>query len=66
MRITVYKIVNLFNGLGSLMTCTHDLTILIKIKEIIRYCGSFGYGDKSALTNVSNDLMYVSVPIEDG
>jgi hypothetical protein len=48
------------------MTYTHDLTVLIKIKEIIRYCGSFGYGDKSALTNVSNDLMYVSVPIEDG
>jgi hypothetical protein len=62
----IFKIAVLFIGLDSLMTCTHDLTILSKTKEIIRYCESFGYGGKNALTNVSNDLTYVSVPAEEG
>jgi hypothetical protein len=33
---------------------------------MIRYWESFGYGGTNALTNVSNDLTYVSVPVEDG
>jgi hypothetical protein len=33
---------------------------------MVRYYESFGYGDKSALTNVANDLTHVSVPTEDG
>jgi hypothetical protein len=32
---------------------------------MIRYCELFGYGGKSALTNVYNDLTHVSVPVED-
>jgi hypothetical protein len=45
----IFKIVVLLNRLGNLMICTHDLIILAKTKEMIRYCESFGYGDKSAL-----------------
>jgi hypothetical protein len=33
---------------------------------MIRYCESFRYDGKSTLTNVSNDLTHVSVPVEDG
>jgi hypothetical protein len=49
MSITIFKIVILFIGLGSLMACTHDLTVLTKTKQMIRYCESFGYGGKVAL-----------------
>jgi hypothetical protein len=42
------------------------LIVLTKREETIRYCESFGYGGKSALTNVSNDLTHVTVPTEDG
>jgi hypothetical protein len=48
-RITIFKIAIFLIGLGSLMICTHDLVILAKIKEMICYCVSFGYGRKSAL-----------------
>jgi hypothetical protein len=61
-----FKIAILFIGLGSLIICTHDLTIITKIKKIIHYCESFGYGGKSALTNVSNNLSHVSILAEDG
>jgi hypothetical protein len=62
----IFKIAVLFIGLGSWMTCTHDLTVLTKTKETTRYCESFRYGGRNALTNVSNVLTHVSVPTEDG
>jgi hypothetical protein len=65
-NITIFKIAILFIGLGNLMTCTHDLIVLTKIKEMTRYCGSNALGGKSALINASNDLTHVSVPVEDG
>jgi hypothetical protein len=34
----------------------HDLIVLTKTKEMIRYCESFGYGAKDALNTVSNGL----------
>jgi hypothetical protein len=61
-----FKIAVLFFGLGSLMTCTHGLTIITKIKEMACYCESFRYSDRNALTNISNDLTHVSLPVEDG
>jgi hypothetical protein len=48
------------------MICTHDLTVLTKIKETTRYCESFEYGGRNALINISNDLMHISVPTEEG
>jgi hypothetical protein len=48
------------------MTCTHDLTILTKTKEMTRYCGSFGYGGKVALDKHFYRSNGVSVPAEDG
>jgi hypothetical protein len=42
-RIMIFKIDNLLIGLGSLMICTHDLTIFTKTKETIHYCELFGY-----------------------
>jgi hypothetical protein len=38
MKIMIFKIVILLDGLSSLMICTHDLIILIKTKETISYC----------------------------
>jgi hypothetical protein len=38
----IFKIVNLLIELSSLMICTHDLTVLTKIKQTTRYCESFG------------------------
>jgi hypothetical protein len=61
----LFKIVNLLIRLGSLMICTHDLTVLTKTKETIRYCESFRYGGRNTLTNISNDLTHLSVPAED-
>jgi hypothetical protein len=43
-RFMIFKIVILLIGLGSLMICTHDLTVLAKIKEMIRYCRSHAFG----------------------
>jgi hypothetical protein len=60
-RIMIFKIAVLFIELGILMTCTHDLTVLTKTKEMTHYCESFRYAGKNALTNVSNDLTHVSV-----
>jgi hypothetical protein len=37
-KITIYKIAVLLSRLGSLMICIHDLTVLTKTKEVIRYC----------------------------
>jgi hypothetical protein len=65
-RIMIFKIAILLSQLGSLMRCTHDVTVLSKTKEMIRYCESFGYDGKNTLTNVSNDLTRTSVPVEDG
>jgi hypothetical protein len=65
MRITTFKIAALLNGLVSLMICTHNLTILTKTKEIIRYCELFGYGAKMLSTYVSIILTHVSVLAED-
>jgi hypothetical protein len=42
MKITIFKIVMLLDGLGSLMIYTHDLIVLTKIKETICYWESFG------------------------
>jgi hypothetical protein len=61
-----FMIDDLLIGLGSLMIYTHDITILTKTKEMIRYCESFGYGGKMISTHVSIILMKVSVPAEDG
>jgi hypothetical protein len=47
------------------MICIHKLSILTKRKETVYYCELFGYGGKSALTNISNDLTYISVPVEE-
>jgi hypothetical protein len=66
MRITIFKIVNLRIGLDSLMTCTHDLTILTKTKEMTRYYGSFGYGGKDALDKCFYRSNGFSVPAKDG
>jgi hypothetical protein len=52
-RIMIFKISILLIGLGSLMICTHNLIILTKTKEMIRYCESFGYGGKTLSTHVS-------------
>jgi hypothetical protein len=41
-RVMIFKFVHLLNGLGNLMICTHDLTILTKTKETTHYCESFG------------------------
>jgi hypothetical protein len=65
-RMTTFKIVNLFIGLGSLMICTHDLTVLTKTKEMTRYCESFGLRWQRFSTNVSTVLMKVTVPAKDG
>jgi hypothetical protein len=47
------------------MTCTHDLTILTKIKEMTRYYKLFGYGGETLSTYVSIIITKVSVPVED-
>jgi hypothetical protein len=64
--IRAFKIAISFIGLGSLMACTHDLTVLTKTKEMTRYCGSFGYGGKVALDKHFYRSNGVSVPAEDG
>jgi hypothetical protein len=48
------------------MICTHELTILNKPKEMIRYCKSFSYGGVTLSNIVANNLTHVSVPIENG
>jgi hypothetical protein len=65
MRIMIFKIVVLLDGLSSLMISTHDLNLLTKTKEMTRYCESFEYGG-TTLINISNDLTHVSIPAEDG
>jgi hypothetical protein len=62
----IFKIANLFVGLGSLMICTENLTVLNKTKEMTRYCGSFGYGGKAALNKRFYRSNEVSVHTEDG
>jgi hypothetical protein len=62
----IFKIVNFLDGLGSLMICTHDLSILTKTKETIHFCESFAYGGKMLSTHVSIVQTKVSVPTEDG
>jgi hypothetical protein len=66
MRIMIFKVAILLIGLGSLMICTHNLTILTKIKEMIRYCKSTGYGGKRLSTHISIVLMKVNEPAKDG
>jgi hypothetical protein len=61
----IFKIVNFLIGLDSLMICTHDLTVLTKIKETTHYDELFRYGGKTLSTHVSIVLMKVSVPAED-
>jgi hypothetical protein len=39
------------------MICTHDLTILTKTKEMIRYCGSYVFGGKTLSAIISIILM---------
>jgi hypothetical protein len=65
-KIMIFNIVILFIGLGSLMTCTHDLTVVTKTKETTRYCESFGYGGKSALDKHFYRSNGVSVPTKEG
>jgi hypothetical protein len=65
-KITIFKDAILLSGLGSLMICTHELTILNKPKEMIRYCKSFSYGGVTLSNIVANNLTHVSVPIENG
>jgi hypothetical protein len=33
-------------------------------KEMIRYCESFGYDDTMLSNIIANDLMHISVPVE--
>jgi hypothetical protein len=47
------------------VTCTHDLTILNKIKEMIHYCESFRYSGKGTLDKCFYHSNGVSVPVED-
>jgi hypothetical protein len=42
------------------------LIILTKIKEMVRYCETFGYGGTTLSNIISNDLTHLSVPAEDG
>jgi hypothetical protein len=65
MRVMIFKIVNLFIGLGSLMICKYNLTVLTKTKEMTRYCESFGYGGKDTLDKRFYCSNEVSVPAED-
>jgi hypothetical protein len=62
----IFKIVNLLIGLGSLMICTHDLTVLTKIKEMTRYWESFGYGAKGTLNKRFYYSNGVSLLTEEG
>jgi hypothetical protein len=62
----IFKISVFLIRLGSLMICTHDLTVLTKIKEMTCYCKLFGYSGKMLSTIISIVLMQVSVPAENG
>jgi hypothetical protein len=42
------------------------LIVLTKRKEMIRYCETFGYGGTALSNIIANDLMLVSIPVEDG
>jgi xanthine/uracil/vitamin C permease (AzgA family) len=66
MIIMILNIVNLFDGLGRLMICTHDLIVLTKIKEMTRYCELFRLRWQNALDNHFYCSNGVSVPTEDG
>jgi hypothetical protein len=48
-RFTTFKIAIMLILLGDLMTCTHDLIVLTKTKEMTCYCGSHAFGGKVAL-----------------
>jgi hypothetical protein len=61
----VFKIAVLFIGLGTLVTFTHDLTVLTKIKEMTYYCRSNVFGGKIALNTRFYRSNGVSVPAED-
>jgi hypothetical protein len=41
------------------------LIVLIKRKEMIRYCESFGYDDTTLSNIIVHDLTHVSVPAEE-
>jgi hypothetical protein len=43
-----------------------SLVVLTKTKTTIRYCELFGHSGKTLSIRVTNDLMQVSVPAEDG
>jgi hypothetical protein len=60
-----FKITDLLIGFGSLMICTHDLTIFTKTKGMAHYCRSFGYGGKGILNKRFYHSKGVSVPAED-
>jgi hypothetical protein len=63
----LFKIVNFIIGLGSLMICTHDLTILRKTKEndLLLWTVRVRW-QKLLSTHVSIVLTKVSVLVEDG
>jgi hypothetical protein len=60
----IFKVAALLSRLGSLMIYTQDLTVLTKIKEMTRYCESFGYSGKGALDKRFYRSNGVSVPTE--
>jgi hypothetical protein len=60
-RFTIFNIVVLLLRLHSLLICTHDLIILTKTKEMIRYCVSHIFSGKTLSTIVSIVLTQVSV-----
>jgi hypothetical protein len=66
MRIMIFSIAILLSQLGSLMICIHDLTVLAKRKETIRYHKSFGYGGKCTINKHFYCSNGVSVPTEEG
>jgi hypothetical protein len=47
--IMIFKVGIFLSRLGSLMICTHDLTVLTKTKEMTCYCGLSAFGGKIAL-----------------
>jgi Mn2+/Fe2+ NRAMP family transporter len=64
--ITIFKIANLLDGLGSLIICTYNLTILTKRKKQPAIADRTRSVVKSLSTHVSIDLAKVSVQAEHG
>jgi hypothetical protein len=58
----IFKISILLIQLGNLITCTYDLIVLTKTKEMTHYYESRTFGGKALPTIISNKLTQVNVP----